>query len=64
MNILFIANCELLYGANRSMMELAVELQNMGQNVYFFIPYQGSGESRYIFKKELEEYGIRSAFMR
>lgn len=64
MNILFIANCELLYGANRSMMELAVELQNMGQNVYFFIPYQGSGESRYIFKKELEEYGFRYAFMR
>lgn len=64
MHILFIANCEVLYGANRSMIDLAVGLQNLGQDIYFFIPYQGTMESRHILRMKLEEYGFAYAFMR
>ena len=41
MNILFIANCTTLYGANRSMLEMAEELQKSGNQIFFLFPGRG-----------------------
>lgn len=47
MNILFIANCTTLYGANRSMLELAEELMRRKNKIFFLFP--GEGEAvRYV----------------
>ena len=64
MHILFIANCESLYGANRSMIDLAVELQKLGQDVFFFFSQQGEGRDRYKLKQELGKRGFQYAFLR
>lgn len=64
LHILFIANCESLYGANRSMLDLAVELQKLGQDIFFFFSQQGAGKDRYKLKQELERYGFQYAFLR
>ena len=61
MHILFIANCESLYGANRSMIDLAIELQKLGQKIFFFFPWQGTGKNRYRLKKEFEKNGFSYA---
>ena len=61
MHILFIANCESLYGANRSMIDLAIELQKLGQKIFFFFPWQGTGKNRYRLKKEFQKNGFSYA---
>lgn len=64
--ILFIANCTELYGANRSMIDLAVGLQKLDQDVFFFIPQERpeNNNQRRQIKKELEKYGFTFVFLK
>lgn len=64
MRILFIANSVGLYGANRSMIDLAAGLQKLGQDVFFMIPLESSGEERYALRKTLEKYRFTYAFIK
>lgn len=63
--VLFIANTTSLYGANRSMIELAVALQKIGLESFFFIPQDSiiSQEHR-LLRHKLEDYGFICAFVR
>lgn len=61
--ILFIANCMGLYGANRSMLELAAGLQKLGQEIFFFFPQGETGEIKHRLKEELDRHGFRYAFL-
>lgn len=63
LRVLFVANCEGLYGANRSMLDLAIGLQRLGQEIFFFFPQEESGEGRYILKKELNRHGFTYIFL-
>lgn len=63
-NILFIANTVDMYGANRSMLDLAVGLQKLGQSIFFFIPQQGTGEKRHRLRKVLDSCRFQYAFVR
>lgn len=63
LHILFIANCVSLYGANRSMLDLAVELRRLGQDVFFFFPQQENGEERHKMKQELIKNGFAYVFL-
>lgn len=59
MRILFIANSVMLYGANRSMLDLAFGLKKLGQNIFFFIPQNGViNENHNVLRKKLEESGF------
>lgn len=55
MNILFIANCTTLYGANRSMLEMAEELMQRKNKIFFLFPSTGEAvkyvrQRRYQYK--------------
>lgn len=63
MRVLFIANCESLYGANRSMLELAGELKKLGQEIFFFFPRGSVSKERYLLKKDLNDLGVDYAFL-
>lgn len=63
MRILFIANCEGLYGANRSMVELAIELKKLGQEIFFFFPQGNISKERYLLRKYLNDNGFIYAFL-
>ncbi len=64
MRILFIANCVSLYGANRSMLDLALGLEKLGQEIYFIIPWEGTGRDRFRIRKRLESHKYSYKFMR
>ncbi len=59
MNILFIANCVAVYGANRSMVNLAGALQKQGCNVFLFLPCDGAVKERCMFISILKENNIQ-----
>lgn len=56
MRILFIANCSVMFGANRSMLDLAGFLQEKGEKIFFLIPEHGSIES--LLNEEGFEYEV------
>lgn len=63
MHILFIANCGSLYGANRSMQELAVALRKLGQEVFFFFPREIISRDRHLLRKNLNDNGFTYMFL-
>lgn len=63
MHILFIAHAVTLYGASRSMIDLAVELKKKGQEVFFFIPHDGKLIERYRLKSMLKDLGFSCVFL-
>lgn len=50
-HILFVMHSVSLYGASRSAIDLASELQKLGQKVFFFIPLEGRVKERCALKK-------------
>ncbi len=58
MNILFVANCSLLYGANRSMLDLAIALEKRGFTPFFVFPKQGPLEDKHILHNELDKHNF------
>lgn len=63
MRILFIIHSITLYGANRSVIDLALQLQKLGNDVFFFIPLEGKQKERYVLKKILDDAGISYIFL-
>lgn len=63
MNILFIANYIQIYGANRSMLDLAIALRGKVDSVFFFFPEEGKAEGRYAIRQILNENGFHYAFI-
>lgn len=62
-HILFIMHSISLYGASRSVIDLAAELKKMGQRVYFFVPFEGRIEERYTLKRILDQADIHYMFL-
>lgn len=54
MNILFIANSVPVYGANRSMLDLAIGLKALGHESFFFIPKKGTIQEMNELNMELQ----------
>lgn len=54
----------MLYGANRSMLDLAKGLKKLKQEVFFFIPQAGAiNENHRLLKKKVEDYGFTCVFL-
>lgn len=64
LHILFITHSISLYGATRSVLDLASGLQRLGQKIFFFIPYEGRIEERHMLKQLLNDMEIPCAFLR
>lgn len=61
MNILFIANCTTLYGANRSMLEMAEELMRRENKIFFLFPESGEVVKyarQHKYKYKIFDYGL------
>ncbi len=63
MRILFIANCGSLFGANRSMLEMAIALRKLGQELFFFFPKGVMSKERYLLKKYLNDNDFVYVFL-
>lgn len=63
-HILFVMHSVSLYGASRSAIDLASELQKLGQKVFFFIPLEGRVKERCALKKILDQIGVKYMFLR
>lgn len=63
MNILFIGNCTSVYGANRSMIDLAAALKKEGCNTFFFFPSEGKKEEKYILINILKKNNFQYKFL-
>lgn len=63
MKVLFIANCMGMYGANRSMIELAIALREKNCELYFIFPQQGTAGNQYKLKSQMKTLGFSCAFI-
>lgn len=63
MNVLFIGNCLSVYGANRSMIDLAVALKKLECNIFFFFPSEGEKEEKYILTNILKKNDFKYKFL-
>ncbi len=61
--ILFITHSISLYGATRSLLDLASELSRLGHQLFFFIPQEGSLKERHELTDLLDKIGVRYAFL-
>lgn len=61
MNVLFVANCMSVYGANRSMFDLANSLRKMGCDAFFFFPLDIE-EPEYVTRNILRQGRFRYKF--
>ncbi len=63
LHILYIIHSITLYGASRSVIELASELEKQGQKIFFFLPCEGRTEERQALKRILKDAGISYGFL-
>lgn len=56
MRILFVANCSIMFGANRSMLDLAAFLKEKGEEIFFLLPVHGPIEN--LLKEEGFTYEV------
>ncbi len=63
LHILYIIHSITLYGASRSVIELASELEKQGQKAFFFLPCEGRIEERQSLKRILKDAGISYMFL-
>ena len=61
--ILFIMHSISLYGATRSLIDLASELQRLGHQLFFFIPQEGNLEERHKLTDILDKIGVTYTFL-
>ena len=61
--ILFITHSISLYGATRSLIDLASELQRLGHHLFFFIPQEGNLEERHKLTDILDKIGVTYTFL-
>lgn len=61
--ILFITHSISLYGATRSLIDLASELQRLGHHLFFFIPQEGNLEERHKLTDILDKIRVTYTFL-
>lgn len=61
--ILFITHSISLYGATRSLLDLAAELKELGHELFSFIPQEGSLEERHKLTELFDKIGVTYTFL-